>query len=293
MLLYVLMAIAIVLSVFSNIILHSYKNRDFQTPGDVFLFNSGISLVWLAVLIVWSVMSGDFTISGGSVFFGAVYGVTLALFLYFKTQSMSEGPVALTSLISNCAFLIATWFGVVYADETVKPLQYVGMGIILASLALCVNPKKSGERLMLRWFVYCFAFFLAGGFIGIFYKVFGKSDVSSQINSMMLTAAVVSACLFTVFGFIINKATGMVRPKIYKNSLAYMLLCGIAGCIYIRLNVSLSAQLPSVIFFPVSNGANVILSTLCSRILFREKLSSWQTTGIALGLGAIVLIGVA
>ena len=292
--LYVFMAIAIVLSVFSNIILHSYKNRDFKTPGDVFLFNSGISLVWLVVLIIWSLISGDFVISRGSVFFGVIYGVTLALFLYFKTQSMSTGPVALTSLISNCAFLVATGFGVVYADEIVKPLQGVGMGIILISLLLCVNPKKSEEKLTLKWFIYCFAFFLAGGFIGIFYKIFNKSDAAQEVNSMMLTAAIVSSVLFAVFGFIINGVTKQqAKPKVYKKSLIYMLLRGIAGCIYIRMNVSLSGQIPSVIFFPVSNGANVILSTLCGQFLFKEKLSTQQKIGIIIGLIAIVMIGVA
>jgi len=70
-----------------------------------------------------------------------------------------------------------------------------------------------------------------------------------------------------------------------------MLLCGIAGCIYIRLNVSLSKVIPGAIFFPVSNGGMVILSTIMGKILFGEKLKPIQMFGILIGLIAIIING--
>lgn len=285
------MAAAVLFSVSSNMILHKSGNRSFKTPGDVFLFNAGISLIWFAVLSAWSLLSGDFTISLGSVIYGVIYGVILCLFLYFKTQSMSSGPVALTSLIGNCAFIVATWFGVVYANESVIPLQYVGMVIIVIALVMCINPWKSSQKLTPSWFIWCGAFFLAGGILGIFNKVFGRSGFSHEINAMMLIASVVSAVLFTLSGFLINKTTHNPAPKIYKESLVYIITCGFVGCIYIRMNLWLAGVIPSVIFFPVSNGANVLLSTLFGQVVFREKLNKIELIGIFVGLGAILLIG--
>lgn len=288
---YLLMAAAVLFSVSSNMILHKFRNRSFRTPGDVFLFNAGISCVWFAVLLSWSILSGDFSFSFGSLIFGVIYGVILCLFLYFKTQSMSSGPVALTSLIGNCAFIIATWFGVVYANETVVPLQLAGMVIIVIALVMCINPWKSSQKLTPSWFVWCGAFFLAGGLLGMFNKVFGKSEYSKEINFMMLAASAVSAILFTLSGFLINKATHSPKPQIYKDSIIYIVTCGFVGCIYIRMNLWLAGVIPSVIFFPVSNGANVLLSTLSGQILFGEKLNKMELAGIFVGLGAILLIG--
>ena len=288
---YFLMAAAVLFSVSSNMILHGFKNRSFKTPGDVFLFNAGISCIWFIVLLSWSVLSGDFIISSGSIMYGVIYGVILCLFLYFKTQSMSSGPVALTSLIGNCAFIIATWFGVVYANETVVPLQLVGMVIIVIALVMCINPWKSSQKLTPGWFVWCGAFFLAGGLLGMFNKVFGKSEFSQEINAMMLVASLVSAALFTLSGFLINKTTHHQKPQIYKESLIYIATCGFVGCIYIRMNLWLAGVIPSVVFFPVSNGANVLLSTLFGQMLFREKLNKMELIGIFVGLGAILLIG--
>lgn len=285
------MSFAIICSVMSNMILHKFKNRSFKTPGDVFFFNAGISCIWFAVLLVWTLASGNFAISAAAVGFGVVYGIILCLFLYLKTQAMATGPVALTSLIANCAFIIATWFGVIYANETVVPLQIIGMVVMVAALFLCINPKKSGEKLTLRWFVWCFSFFLIGGFLGIFNKVFGKSSVAEQINSMMLVASVVSFVLFILSGLTINAAKKCDKPKIYKESITYIISCGFVGCIYIRMNLWLAGVIPSVIFFPISNGANVLLSALLGRVVFKEKLSAMQVVGIFIGLAAVLLIG--
>lgn len=288
---YLLMTVAVLFSVSGNMILHKFGNRYFKTPGDVFLFNAGISCIWFIVLLAWSVLSGDFIISFGSLIFGVIYGIILCLFLYFKTQSMSSGPITLTSLIGNCAFIVATWFGVVYANESVLPIQLFGMIIIVAALVMCIDPRKSNKKITSSWFMWCIAFFLAGGLLGIFNKVFGKSEYSDEINSMMLIASVISAVLFTAAGFLINKAAHTKKPKIYKESYIYIITCGFVGCIYIRMNLWLAGIISSVIFFPVSNGANVILSTLFGQVLFKEKLNKVELAGIFVGLFAIMLIG--
>ena len=268
------------------------KNRTFKTPGDSFFFNGGVSLIWIVILFFWSLFSKDCRISPEAVIYGIIYGVILCLFLYFKTQSMASGPVSLTTLIGSSAFIIATWFGVIYAAEEVNRFQLVGMALILLSLILCVNPKKSAEPLTLKWFLYCFAFFVAGGLVGILYKVFGKSGAADQVNAMMLTAAIVSALLFFVMGFLVNRVASVRQaPSIHKGAVFYIVFGGIAGCIYIRLNIPLASMIPSAIFFPVSNGAMVVLTTLAGGVIFKEKLNGIQKAGILLGLIAIIITG--
>ena len=285
------MVASVLLASLNSLILRKFKNRTFTTPGDSFFFNGGMSIIWTLIMTVWFLSSGDFKISGLAILFGVIYGVILCLFLYCKNQAISEGPVSLTSLIGNCAFIPATWFGVVYASESVSVSQIVGMCLMLGALFLCINPKKSEQTLTAKWFVSCLAFFVAGGFIGMFYKVFGKSDAASEVNAMMLSASVVSCILFFAVGLIINKAGGHEPPKIHKDSLPYILLAGITGCVYIRLNVSLSALIPSAIFFPVANGGIVVITTLVGAFVFREKLNKIQLWGILLGLVALVVTG--
>ncbi len=285
------MACSVLLASLNSIILRKFKNRTFRTPGDSFFFNGGLSVIWTVIMLCWFFVSGERAISPTAVIFGAVYGVILCMFLFFKNESIASGPVSLTSLIGNCAFIIATWFGVIYAQESVSMFQLVGMALILVALFLCINPKKSAEKLTARWFIYCIAFFFAGGFIGMFYKVFGKSSAANEVNGMMLTASVVSCVLFFAVGLIVNKAAKKPLPKIKKEALIYILLSGITGCVYIRLNVSLSAVIPSAIFFPVANGGIVIITTAAGALIFKEKLNKIQIAGVIVGVLAIVITG--
>lgn len=285
------MSCSVLLASLNSIILRKFKNRTFQNPGDSFFFNGGLSAVWIVIMFTWLLASGEVTITLSAICFGIIYGVILCLFLYFKNQSIATGPVSLTALIGNCAFIIATWFGVIYVPERISVFQLFGMALIVLSLFLCINPKKSAEKLSKKWFIYCIAFFFAGGCIGIFYKVFGKSDAAQEVNGMMLTASIVSCVLFFVTGIIVNKSARLPMPSIKKEALVYILLSGITGCVYIRLNVTLSSLIPSAIFFPIANGGIVIFTTIGGAFLFKEKLNKVQLSGIAVGLIAIVITG--
>ena len=288
---YLLMALSVMMASLNSIVLRKFKNRTFSTPGDSFFFNGALSIIWTAIMLVWFFAAGDTSVSALAIIFGAVYGAILCLFMYFKNQSIATGPISLTSLIGNCAFITATWFGVIYAQERVSVFQLIGMTLILISLILCINPKKSAEPLRLRWFLYCLAFFGAGSLIGIFQKVFGRSQAVSEVNGMMLSASIVSCVLFFAVGLITNKAHRLARPTVKRDALIYILFSGITGCVYIRLNMSLSAIIPSALFFPVVNGGIVIITTLAGALIFREKLNKTQLLGILLGLVAIVIVG--
>lgn len=127
--------------------------------------------------------------------------------------------------------------------------------------------------------------------MGIINKMFGKSDASAEVNAMMLTASIVSAALFAIVAVLFNIAAGKPMPQIKRGAWIYIFICGIASCLYQRLNVLLAGEILSVIFFPVSNGSMVLLSTLMGRIIFKERLRPMQIFGIIIGLIAIIMTG--
>ena len=289
---YLLMTVAIAFATLNSAILKKFNNRTIKNTGDCFFFNGGVSIVWTAVMLIWFFAAGGRSISGGAVLFGLVYGFILCAFLFLKMQSLAEGPVTFTTLIGSAAFIPATVFGIFYASENVSALQIAGIALMLLSVFMCVNPKKSNVSMTLKWIIYCSAFFIAGGVIGVFYKVFGRSDFSSEVNGMMLCASFFSAIFFFCTGIIINKVKNEPMPTLKKASLLWLVTSALAGCVYIRINLSLSAVIPSAIFFPVSNGALVILSTFIGWLVFGEKLNRLQLLGIFVGLISIVLTGI-
>ena len=287
---YFVMTVSILLSVLNACLLKSYTNGQKKTYSTL-LFNSGVCAMWVTLLsglLAISVNEVNLTTVG----FGIVYGVILFAFLFFKTSTMQTGPITLGTLVGSCAFLITIIYGVGFCDESINIEQISGILLLIISLVFCINPKKSTEILTGKWLFNCTCFFLAGGAVGILYKIFGASPVKDNADAMLCTAAIVGFLLFLISNIIFS-AKNKCNIKPCKRTVVYMILSGIASCIYIRLNISLSAIIPSVVFFPVSNGGMVILSALCGKLVYGEKLNRRQSAGIILGCVAILIIGCA
>ncbi len=290
---YFLLFVAVAFTVANACVLKQFNNRDIRNTGDIFWFNGGVSVLWICILSAFSLVTNDFELSITSIVFGSIYGVIICMFLLFKNLAVTNGPVALTTLIGSCTFLITTIFGVLYYKQDIKLMQIVGISLIFISLFLCINPKKSTQKLTAKWFLFSLIFFLAGGGVGVIYMMFGKSDAAAEINGMMLCAAIVATVLYFLVGAILNGVQKKSCPKIHKSALIFILLSGIATCTYMRMNLYISTVIPSVVFFPVSNGSVVILSAVFGRILFKEKLTKIQVLGMVIGLAALVITGIA
>ena len=68
-------------------------------------------------------------------------------------------------------------------------------------------------------------------------------------------------------------------------------ICGFLGCLYNRLNIFLSGNLSSIVFFPCFNGGVVVLSAVLSAILLREHPGLRRRIGLILGIAGICVIG--
>ena len=58
------------------------------------------------------------------------------------------------------------------------------------------------------------------------------------------------------------------------------------------LNLNLSGKLPSVILFPVYNVGSMLLSSLISALIYKDKPTKRQGIGFAIGIVAILIVGV-
>ena len=284
---------AILFSNLNYIFLHQFGNRDIKTTSDILLFNSMISLIWVVIIFVWSIMeNGRFMMpSTGAIFFGVLYGLNLSVFLLFKMLSLTSGPVSITSLIASCSFIIATIFSVIYNNESVNVIEILGMIVMLLSLFLCMDRKNKSLFATKNWKYYIIIFFFAGGMIGIINKLFQASNAKTELNSMLLVASFVSAFVLAVMGFVLGSIKKTGAPKIYKSGVFYIIACGLVSCIYNRLNVYLAGVMDGALLFPISNGSLLLLNYLTGVFLFKEKLSKIQITGMVIGFISIIMIG--
>ena len=283
---YFLLCLSITLAVANNLLLHGFANRGLRGPGDIFLYNALTSCVWILILLPLSdIFSGG--IGKASLLWGILYGSVTALFLLSKMQAMASGPVSVTSFIGCASLLVSTAVGVTVFRESVTALQLTGVVLLIAALFFCVSPKSA--KASRSWLFWCTLFFFCSGATGIIFKLHQSSEAANEVGAMMLTAAITSAALFSLSALILSKKTTGSLPKLPKRAVLYALLCGIVSCGYNRINITVSGKLPSIVVFPVFNGAVILGASLFAAVIFRETLTRAQRFALLLGMLALLL----
>lgn len=320
--LYLFLAVSVLAAVANNMLLHLPILK--RCRVNEFAFNGGVAAVWIVLLLAFN--GGLHGYSSDTFLYGALYGIVLAGFLFCKMQAFANGPIHFTSLIGSSSFILTTVFNAVYWKEAVSPWQIAGIVLMLAAVFLITyRPRRESteqkQKLTWKWKIYAAFFFLFSALTGIIFRFHQAADAARTDEMMIFASAVVIALLAilgsgaALFGRRRRPAAestpaaeqqSAVQPSdggtaaaesgvlpVKKRVLAVgalTLACGVAGCVYNRLNIYLSGAMANAVFFPLFNGGNIILSTLAGWLLFREALSKMQMAGIACGMAAVVLV---
>lgn len=276
---------SIIFASLNSVLLHKAK----IARNDVFKFNLLCSAVWCVALFIANGFA--LQINKSVLLWGIIYGVTQTLFILFKTLAMNSGSVSITTLVGNFSLVISVVFCFLVWGETIGLLDIVGLVFLMIGIILSTNKETSASSNK-KWPIYLVFFLVFAAAVGISFKAFSKTGQSEFAGDMMLIAALVMLityaliCLFTK-----NHNTESVS-KINKEFIIFALVSGVLSCVYNRLNIYLSGALNAVIFFPAFNGGVILLSTVLSIILLKEKLNLKTSIGILLGVAGICIIGI-
>lgn len=282
---YLLLA-SIAFASLNSVLLHKAK----ISHSDVFKFNFLCAVVWCVCL--FCVNGFKLQINKTVLLWGIIYGVTQTLFILFKTLAMNTGSVSITTLVGNFSLVISVLFCFFVWDEAIGVWDVVGLALLLVGIILSTN-KEASSKSSSKWPVYLILFFIFAAAVGISFKAFSKTGKLEYAGDMMLVAAIFMLISYAVISlFVKNRDSAEESGKINKEFIIYALISGVLSCVYNRLNIYLSGALDGVIFFPSFNGGVILLSTVLSVILLREKLNLKASVGIMLGVAGICVIGI-
>ena len=189
----------------------------------------------------------------------------------------------ITLLITTSSMIIPTISGVFFGETFSLPrLCVVFVMIFFIYLSL---DKGSDMRINKLWLIYCLLAFVFQGGIGVLQKIHQSSLYKNETGVFLLTAFICSliySCIRT------KKSFGELNFQ--KKHLCFALLCGVCTFGMNYLNLKLSGILPSQLFFPIINGSAIILSSVASVLIFKEKLSKKQLIGLCGGMISLVAI---
>ena len=248
----------------------------------VALLSQMVGLVLIVSLL--AVLSGDLVAEDQA--WGALAGATTTLALTAFYRAMADGPMSVVAPVSALmAAIVPVAVGLI-SGESLGPVVLVGVALAFVAIAVVSQPgPDSVERAMLARRSTIAMAVAAGslfGTIGVFYEQMSPDAgawplVTSRLVSVPLLAMIVVA------------TRTPVRPQPGSGRLLV-----VTGAFDMLANVFLLLALARGLLSVVGTvGALYPASTLIlARTVLHERLSAAQKVGLALAVGAVLLVSV-
>jgi drug/metabolite transporter (DMT)-like permease len=261
----------------------AYNNR---VSGGVFSFAAGSSLVALLFFAITS--GGNLKFSGEFVIYSVLFALAFSTSTVFSFLAIVEGPLALTSLMIQYSLLIPTVYGLLALGEPIGVYLIVGIVFLMISLLL-INIEKKGEKkkITFKWAVYAFLAFVGNGGCSLVQKV-QQVACNKQFKSefMLLAYAMAVVVLLLCALFFEKKDTW----KHIKSGFGFWAANGAFNGMVNFLVLVLSGVMAASVMFPLISAGGIIATFFVSLFVYREKLSTAQTVGLALGIISVVFL---
>ena len=305
---YALLMLSVCLGSFKSVLSKASKNAE-RSSSDGMFNNSIVFAAALLLIFLLSAASLKTVFRGVPVYLSVLYGIATFASQFFLIQATGSGPVSLSTLFYSCNFLIPTVFGTAYYREPLHVLYFIGVALILTSFILIAGTGKDG-KIGLKWTAYSLGGMCAAGIVGVIQKIFINEYAASALNGFLIIAfAVITAASLLLFAALRRIAACRQpespaaveacrqpespesgRNRIKKFFLQPLLGLDIGG--QNILNIYIVGVFPSAVSFPVMNGGVILMTAVISAVAFREKLTGRQTIAVAIGIAAIVCIGI-
>ena len=264
-----------------NCVFNNVCKKELHTGAHIFLFNTliyGLCMILFGISLFWE------SISVYTILLGLLFGVVTALSNFCKMRALSSGPMHITLLITTSSMIIPTLSGIFFGEQF-SIYKLIIMFVLIGLIYLSLEKNQDSKKMNKGWLVYCAAAFLFQGSIGVMQKIHQTSSYRGESNGFLFIAFLCSLIYSRI-----RAKKSFKEISFSKKLLCYSLLCGLCTCCMNFLNLRLSGLLPSQLFFPLINGSAIVISSLCSVLLFHETLSKKQQIGLWGGIICLILI---
>lgn len=234
------------------------------------LFNSGTTLS-LSASMVWAVMVGLFA---GLLFFLG--------FIYYQVSVRRYG-VGLAGSFAKLGILVPMALSLVIWREYPSTLQWIGIGLAVASILLANWPTQGSMKKALK--IALILLFLFGGTSEFCNKIFQKYALL-EYKSLFLLTTFFTAFLFSLVALIWKK------KKIARRDILTGLAVGIPNLFSAFFLILALDKIKATVVFPVYGAGTIVIICLVGVFFFGERPNLKERLAIILTIMTLILINI-
>lgn len=225
-----------------------------------------------------------------AVFLGLGYIGAILLFM----KAMECGPTSYTTLIYSFGLLIPILFGLFVWKEKASLLQFLGIILLFVTFYLgssSSNVSQTQKKVNLKWLLFVIGAATFNGAVMVVFKEQQLLTPGKGVYEFLIIAYTISTLLsvlmFMQKRFIANESITHLNNKWF---LVISLVTGVTTAVGNLASLYLCKIVSAVIMFPITNGGIVLLVSLVSFTIFKEKFGIKNVISIILGIGALFLL---
>ena len=274
------------LLVISTISIQSIARKAYnvKAPGSGAFTFSAVSVLAAMIFFICSA-SHPMSFSTAMIPYALGFGVSYGLTVIFSFLSIKEGPLSLTSLLTSFSLIIPTLAGIVLFDEKAGIMLYIGLVLLLVSLAL-INLKNEDCKITLKWLVYVALTFFGNGICSTVQNTYVKLEIGNKNEFMVIALAIAFVMLTTLS--LTSERVNIKRSL--KQGWIYMTVTGVSNGVSNLFVILLSSMMSASLMFPLISAGGIVLTSLIAIFYYKEKLSAMQYAGMVLGIASIVFM---
>jgi drug/metabolite transporter (DMT)-like permease len=216
-------------------------------------------------------------------------GILFIVIFNLMARTAQVSGVSVASVATKMSLAIPVVMGVLLYGEHLSALQIIGIVLALVAVYLASIKEKS-IRIDRKALILPLLVFLGSGIIDTSIQYFEEIHLTDQ-EIPVFSSMIFGFAAFTGFIFIGIKAAKTPLKINLKNIVGGIAL-GVPNyfSIYFLIRALRADILSSAAIFTLNNVAIVMFSTLFGILLFKEKLSLKNWSGVALAVLSIILV---
>lgn len=287
---YLYLIMSIFCSASTKIIASLFNRKNAKRTGVSPIYNL---YLMLSVSTCWLIMfMTDRTYDLSVLPYAFLFSLFYTIYSIGIINAMKLGSVMLTSLFLQLSMILVSIWGFFFWNAQFT--WTIGIGLVLAVIALwlCLNngSSKDAVKINFKWIRYVFLLVIGNAGCSVIQRTQQINFSGKYGNFLMLVATGISTLVCLVLYLRSDRQDSAV---ITRSSWYLPVLAGVLNAL---LNLSLilmaTSDLSPSLIYPVLAIGSLIIITILSLLVFKEKMRWWQWLGVLSGIAATGILSI-